>query len=70
MKTKFKITVITVAVISFTLLQKKTSEGNDIALVNVEALANWEGNGNPLCFLSGSVDCPANNVKVYKVLQY
>lgn len=54
------------AVVTFQIGAKR--ENRDyLMLENIEALASDEWTPSPKCFGSGSVDCPANHVKVYFV---
>ncbi len=42
---------------------------NDLMLENIEALASDEWSTTPVCFGSGTVDCPLSHVKVYFVTE-
>jgi len=68
MKTKFKIGCV-VLILFITVLIKMEStkkESNDVLLLNVEALAYGEDYHGD-CFGYGSVECPFNGDRVYKV---
>lgn len=61
----FLVTAITV---TFQINLEKSNLEN-LMLENIEALASGEWNTTPRCVGSGSVDCPANHVKVYLVTE-
>lgn len=46
---------------------KRQSCKYDVLLLNVEALARGELGGS--CWGSGSLDCPWDNVKVYRIVR-
>lgn len=44
-------------------ISNKTKNQISINMDNIEALANNEGNNDPQCHYTGSLDCPAWNTK-------
>lgn len=61
--------IATIAV-SFQFSAKRNNL-ESLMLENIDALASGEWETTPRCFMTGSVDCPANHVKVkYVVGQY
>jgi len=68
MKKNIKVTLILICMIGFFYLSKtnKTTISN-VALANIEALAEGEDTGNYICLGSGNVDC--NGYKVHTAIR-
>ena len=74
MKKKFYATLLAVAVIAFTgynvyRSQKADASLFDMAMANVEALANGEQENGIKCIGEGTVDCPIG-IKVEAVIRF
>lgn len=67
MKTKIKIMLLMAVLASLVFLKTRTDRVDHIEFMNIEALADPEGNSTTKCIYTGSVDCPAYPVKVYMV---
>ena len=59
--------LVTITAVTFYFHSQKKNLDN-LMLENIEALASGEWGPNALCYGSGSVDCPANHVKVEYVM--
>lgn len=61
----FKLTIACLGIISGSYLyQQKKHQVNDIALENIEALANEESSGDTFCYGIGSIDCLGRKVEM------
>ncbi|MDR1524342.1 MAG: NVEALA domain-containing protein [Tannerella sp.] len=64
-KLLFTVVLITGMIAAFNMnVAEKDSDSGDISLLNIEMLSFGETENGTNCVLTGSLDCPINEIKV------